>query len=108
MALGPIRAGGNSMMISKIPRCLGNYDFDHIAWYAKKRFVDGWDTVALLEQATSEREREEIALVCLLDVADDEVRNLQLCCVHAKACKVMDCRDRLKRLIAQQLGRRKL
>ena len=55
-------------MTCQNPRCLGNYDFDQIAYFAKKRFVEGFNTVALLEQAGSEREKEEIALVCLLDV----------------------------------------
>ena len=90
-------------MVCQNPRCLGNYDFDQIAYFAKKRFVEGYDTVALLEQARSEREKEEIALVCLLDVKDDEIRDLQLCCTHSHACEVIDCRDRLKQMIEEEL-----
>lgn len=85
------------------PDCLGNYDFEHIAHYAKRRFVDGCDTVGLLAQAASEREREEIALVCLLDVQDDEIRDIELRCRHAGQCRILDCRDRLRRMIKEKL-----
>ncbi|MCK5383078.1 MAG: hypothetical protein KAJ65_04895 [Gammaproteobacteria bacterium] len=90
------------------PKCLGNYDFDHIAFFAIKRFVEGCDTVTLLGQAESECEKEEIALVCLLDVADNKIRDLELCCRHAGHCKVIDCRDKLKKMIKEELTNRKL
>ncbi|MEK7758584.1 MAG: hypothetical protein AAB304_03120 [Pseudomonadota bacterium] len=86
------------------PRCMGNYDFEHIAHYARKRFVEGFDTVALLQQASSQREKEEIALVCLLDVKEDVIRDLQLSCQHADKCEVTDCRDRLRDLIERDLA----
>ncbi len=89
------------------PGCLGNYDFEHIAFFARRRFVEGCDTVALLEQANSECEKEEIALVCLLDVSDDKLRDLQLSCRYAGQCKVMDCRDKLRKMIKEDLERRK-
>lgn len=91
-------------MACRNPGCLGNYDFEHIAFFAKKRFVEGYSTVTLLEQAESECEKEEIALVCLLDIEDDMIRDLQLCCSHADACKVIDCRDKLKKMIEAELA----
>ena len=90
-------------MICQIPDCLGHYDFDNIAHYAKKHFVEGCTTVALMEQAGSEREKEEIAMVSLLDVEDDQIRDLELSCKHDRQCKVLDCRDRLKELIQDEL-----
>ena len=89
------------------PRCLGNYDFEHIAHYARKRFVEGLDTVALMEQATSQREKEEIALVSLLDVEEGVIRDLKLSCRHADTCEVTDCRDRLRDLIERDLAGQK-
>jgi hypothetical protein len=86
------------------PRCLGSYDFEHIAHFARKRFVEGFDTVSLLQQAHSQREKEEIALVCMLDVEDEFVRKLRLSCRHADACEVIDCRDRLKEMIERDLA----
>lgn len=91
------------MMSCHNPRCMGKYDFDKIAFFAKKRFVEGYNTIELLEAAESEREKEEIALVSLLDVEDDEIQDLQLSCKHAGQCKVIDCRDKLKKLIAKEL-----
>lgn len=91
-------------MVCRNPGCLGNYDFDHIAFFAKKRFVDGYDTVALLEQARSQREKEEIALVCLLDVEDDQIKDLHLSCRYKDQCEVTTCRDKLKKLIEQELA----
>ena len=58
----------------------------------------------LMSAARSEREKQEIALVSLLDVEDDKIRDLELCCKYAGRCKVMDCRERLKKLIEGELG----
>ena len=87
-------------------RCLGNYDFEHVAFIARRRFVEGCNTVALLEQAKSECEKEEIALVSLLDVSDDKIRDLQLVCRCAGECKAIDCRDKLRRMIREDLKSR--
>ena len=89
-------------MVCRNPGCLGNYDFDKIAHYARKRFIEGHDTVSLLEQAGSQREKEEIALVCMLDVEDEQVRDLQLSCQHAGQCQVTNCRAKLKRMIEEE------
>lgn len=85
------------------PDCLGNYDFERIAYYARKRFVEGCDTVALIAAADSDRAREEIALVSLLDVHDDVIRDIELTCRYASTCKITDCRVRLRKLIEAQL-----
>ena len=84
------------------PSCMGNYDFNHIAFYARKRFVEGISTIALLTNAINEREKQEIALVSLLDVEDDEIRDLQLCCKHAGQCKAINCRHKLKLMITRE------
>ncbi len=86
------------------PGCMGNYDFDKIAHFAKMRFVEGRNTLSLLEQATTEREKQEIALVSLLDVEDDRIKDLHLSCVHADQCKVFNCRSKLKKMIQDELN----
>jgi hypothetical protein len=86
------------------PGCLGNYDFEHISFFARKRFVDGCNTIELLEQAKSDCEKEEIALLSLLDVEDDTIRDLQLSCKFAGQCKVTNCRDKLKQMIEAELA----
>ena len=91
-------------MVCRNPGCLGNYDFDHIAYFARKRFVEGCNTIALMEQATSEREKEEIALVCMLDVEDTLIRDLRLSCRYKGECKVTSCRAKLKKMIEAELA----
>ena len=86
------------------PVCMGNYDFDHIAFYARKRYVEGVSTIMLLCNAITEREKEEIALVALLDVEDDKIRDLHLTCKCAGQCKAINCRHKLKIMIAQELA----
>ena len=90
-------------MTCRNPGCMGNYDFDQIAYFARKRFVEGVSTLVLLEQAHSDHERQEIALVSLLDVEDDRIRDLRLSCVHADQCKVFNCRTKLKKMIQLEL-----
>ena len=83
--------------------CLGNYDFDKIAQHARKRFVDGYSTIDLLQQANSIQEKEEIALVCMLDIDDGIVEAMKLSCRHAGECKVTNCRSLLKKMIEKEL-----
>ncbi|HHJ17200.1 MAG TPA: hypothetical protein ENJ80_10935 [Gammaproteobacteria bacterium] len=90
-------------MVCRNPGCLGHFDFENIANFARKRFVEGCSTVALLQQACSVREKQEIVLVSLLDVEDDQIRDLKLSCSYDGQCKVMDCRDKLKKLIQNEL-----
>lgn len=93
-------------MESDNPTCLGNYDFKHIAFYTVKRFIEGDDTVVLLDQAVSGHEKEEVALVCMLDIENDAIRDIQLSCRYDGQCKVGDCRDRLRNEILKLKNQR--
>jgi hypothetical protein len=84
------------------PGCLGEYDFESIAYYARKRFIEGFDTMELLLQATSNKEREEIALVAMMDLDDSEITNLDLSCMHADNCQITHCRELIKKVIMDQ------
>ena len=95
-------------MVSSNPGCFGHYDFNHIAHFAKKRFVDGYSTISLLQQARSDTERQEAALVCMLDVEDELVLNIELDCRYASDCKITNCRDKLRRLIEAELKSQEL
>ena len=83
--------------------CMGNYDFDSIAQFARKRFIEGYNTIDLMTKATSYREKEEIALVAMLDLDDETVADLKLDCKYAGKCKVTSCRDLLKDMINENL-----
>lgn len=106
-------------MHSHNSECMGNYNFDHIAYFTKRRFIDGRDTIALLAEllaaAKTEREKEEIALVCTLDLEDDKISELQVRCRYAGQCKTNDgrcktddCIKKLKIMIGQELEKNAL
>ena len=84
--------------------CIGDYDFDNIAEFARKRFVEGYNTIELMEQAKNDREKEEIALVAMLDLDDNTVRDLQLFCQYSDSCQLTNCRNLLKQLIEKDLA----
>lgn len=86
------------------PRCLGNYDFERIAFIAIKRFVEGRDTIELLDSAKTELEKEEIVLVSLLHLDDDAMTNFNLCCDCQGECEALVCRKKLKKLINEKLA----
>ena len=65
--------------------------------------MDGNSTISLLNQAHSETEREEIALVCMLDVEEELVLDIELDCRYANDCKVTNCRDKLRKLLEIEL-----
>lgn len=85
------------------PRCMGNYNFDHISFFAKKRFIEGCNTIELMKAAKTEKEKEEIALVSLLDIEDGQIQDLHLCCKHTGRCKAIDCRNKLIKMIEKEL-----
>lgn len=83
--------------------CLGNYNFDNIARYARQRFIEGISTIELMQRAKSNRRREEIALVAMMDIDDNTVENLQLSCQYKEQCKVTTCRKVIKEIIESNL-----
>ena len=91
-------------MACRIPKCMGSYDFDQIAFYAKKRFIDDCSTMDLMQAAVTENEKEEIALVSMLHIANDQMAELELTCKYANKCKVMECRERLRNMISEEMG----
>ena len=90
-------------MVCNNPACIGNYDFDNISNFAIQRFVEGNNTLDMLVEAKSAREVEEICLVCLLDVEDDKIQELELSCNHSVECEVTTCREQLRDMIENEL-----
>jgi hypothetical protein len=84
---------------------MGKYNFDHIAFFAIKRFVEGWETIDLLGIAKNEREKEAIALVCLLHLDDDAMDDFHLSCDCNNKCKTLTYRKRLKKIISKLTGK---
>ena len=92
-------------MSCRIPECMGSYDFNRIAFYAKKRFIENCSTMELMQSAESEHEKEEIALVSMLHIDNDQMAELELTCKYASKCKVMECRERLRDMISVEVGK---
>ena len=78
------------------------YDFDHIAFYARKRYVEGVSTIVLLCNAKSECEKTLIVLASLLDLDDDKIRELKPYCSPTCQRLMFDLRDRLRLMIQQE------
>ena len=91
-------------MAGYVPGCSGNYNFAHIALFARKRFIEGCNTVDLMRNARTQREKEEIALVAMLDPYDKTYTGLRLNCKCAGTCKFTPCRKLLKKMITEVLN----
>jgi hypothetical protein len=78
---------------------MGNYDYDRIAILAIKRYVEGYNTIDLLEAATSQREKEEVVLVALLHFDDEVLDDFNLGCACDDECKTIIYRNRLKNML---------
>ena len=87
------------------PDCIRQYDFDHIAFYARKRYVEGVSTIVLMCNAKTESEKILIVLASLLDMDDENVRQLKPYCSPECQRQMFDLRDRLKVIIDQECCR---
>ena len=82
--------------------CMREYDFEHIAFYARKRYVEGISTIVLLCNAKTECEKTLIVLASLLDLDDDKIRELKPYCSGKCQRLMFDLRDRLRLMIEQE------
>lgn len=82
--------------------CLRKYDFDHIAFYARKRYVEGVSTIVLMCNAKTESDKTLIILASLLDLEDDSIRELRPYCSSQCQRWMFNLRDRLRRMIQQE------
>lgn len=87
------------------PDCIRQYDFDHIAFYARKRYVEGVSTIVLMCNAKTESEKTMIVLASLLDLDDENIRQLKPYCSAICQRQMFDLRDRLKVIIDQECCR---
>jgi len=78
------------------------YDYDHIAVYARKRYVEGISTIVLLCNAKTDCEKTLIALASLLDLDDEKIRELRPYCSRECQQLMFELRDRLKLMIKQE------
>jgi hypothetical protein len=86
------------------PGCARKYDFDHIAYYARKRYVDGVSTIALLCNAQTDEEKILIVLASLPDFDDEGIRELRHYCSPECQREMFCLRERLKDMIKRELS----
>lgn len=84
------------------PGCMRKYDYDHIAFYARKRYVEGISTIVLLCNAQTDSEKTQIILASLLDLDDDKICELQPYCSGKCRRLMFDLRDRLRLMIEKE------
>ena len=90
-------------MTCYVPGSLENYNFANMALFARKRFIEGSNTIDLMKNARTRREKEEIAFVAMLDLDDKTVSDLWLDCKDAGIGKVTYYRSLLKKMIKEGL-----
>jgi hypothetical protein len=90
-------------MACYVPGCLGNYNFANLELIARKQFIEGCNTIDLMRNARTHREKEEIALVAMLDLNSKSVIDLRLDCKHAGTCKSTNCRNLLNKMVKEGL-----
>lgn len=52
-------------------RSICELNINNLIHYAYKRYIENIQTIELMQQATTSKQKEEIALVALLDIKDD-------------------------------------
>ena len=81
------------------------YDYDRVACYARRRYIEGVATIVLLGEAGSEDEKRMIILASLLDVDDDTLLQLVPLCGRRCQCQMLAMRARLRFMIHQERNR---
>lgn len=58
-------------MITDSSSTLPELNINNLIHYAYKRYIENVQTIELMQQATTNQQKEEIALIALFDVKDD-------------------------------------
>ena len=93
-------------MACQNPGCIKQYDYECIAVYARMRYVEGVSTIMMLCNATTESEKIQISLACLLDLDDDKICDLLPACSRKCLRHLCELRRRLRVMIEHESGRR--
>ena len=84
--------------------CFCEYDIDELIHVGHKRYVENIPTVELMKNALSEKEKDEICVISMLDVDDDKLEKLRGDRVVDQKCNVISCRRLLRKQIKRKLG----
>jgi len=86
-------------MYYKPKLCFCRYRVDELAALAKTKFIEHHSTIEMMENAGSDKERAEVAIISLFDVDDAILREVMEGKLEDEDCNVVSCRRMLKRQI---------
>lgn len=86
-------------MYYKPKLCFCRYRVDELAAFAKTKFIEHRSTIDMMENAGSDKERAEVAIISLFDVDDATLREVMEGKLEDVDCNVVSCRRMLKRQI---------
>ena len=92
-------------MTCRNPGCIRQYDYDSVAYYARKRYLEGISTIVLLCEARTDDEKRMIVLASLLDVQDETLRGLMQACGRGCHCQMLEMRSRLRFMLHRERNR---
>lgn len=84
-------------------KCFCKYDVHELLEIARKKRIHGIPTVHLINQAASDREKELICVVALLDLNDVVVEIMINEHMSSESCDVLACRQGLRRKLDETL-----
>lgn len=84
--------------------CFCSYSFDEILEVARRKYLLGFTTVELLALAITEHERDVVAITSLLDVPNDDLKDVLDSKTLSGDCHLHSCRRMLRKMIRLKLG----
>lgn len=84
--------------------CFCEYDLDDLIDVGYKRYVKNIPTVELMEKAISEKEKDEICLISMLDIDEDNLAEVMGDLIVDEKCHILSCRRLLRKQIGKKLG----
>ena len=84
--------------------CFCEYDIDELIDLGYRRYVKNIPTVELMNEAISEKEKDEVCVISMLDIDDDKLEEVMGDMTADKKCNIISCRRLLRKQICKKLG----
>jgi hypothetical protein len=84
-------------------RCFCQFPLHELFGWAQKKYVEHASTLQLLQLARDRRQREAVSIVALLDVPDEDILHM-LTPLAPAGCRILVCRDHVKRWLHDMLA----
>lgn len=87
-------------ILEKSTRCFCHIPINELVYWARRRYVHGEPTTALLANAPSQRDRELICVIALLDVEAERL-NQAIGHLARPGCQLEACRRQVRKWLAE-------